>query len=65
MKIPGKPKFGVVSVGHESNHGGNARHTAAVVDDYPIKFGIRAGKPPLPKRRYYGENKTENKTESI
>ena len=56
--IRGTPKFGTVNVGSADNHGGHG-YKNAVIDDYPIKFGLRAtAKPaetPKPrKRRYYG-----------
>lgn len=66
MFAPGKPKLGVVSVGHEGTHGGRGREHGAIFDDYPMRFGIVAHKQPATsrkppdlsrvlKRRNYGE----------
>lgn len=63
MKVPGsKPKLGlpgspgVVPVGQDGIHGGHG-YKSAVIDDYPVKFGLRKAatesKTPR-KRRYYG-----------
>lgn len=67
MTVPGsKPKLGfpgspgVVSVGHDI-HGGHG-YKSAVIDDYPVKFGLMTRKieKPIPvprKRHYYGGGK--------
>lgn len=62
---PGHPKIGTVSVGHDI-HGGHG-YKSAVIDDYPIKFGVHVHEPPASskappdlagvtkRRRYFGE----------
>ena len=54
MQPPGKPKIGVVSVGHDGVHRGFG-YKNAVIDDYPIRFGVRRiekPKPPRPGAKY-------------
>lgn len=64
---PGHPKIGTVVVGHDVHSGHGYKH--AVVDDYPIHFGLVAHKAPesskappdqkgvLKRRRYYGQER--------